>query len=97
VNPWNPARLLDIQSPDDFDSVIFEFGDKNLWIDKMSGLSQAEIWLEIETENIEEASIYLEEMGCTRRDEIEPLTNDLKGFWISGPSNIIHLIHENKQ
>ena len=85
--------LKEASSPDNFESTTFEFGDKNLWIDKISGISQAEIWLEIETDNINEAEAYLEAMGCARRDEIEPLPRDFKGFWISSPSNIIHLVN----
>jgi len=86
--------LKETSSPDNFESKAFEFGDKNLWIDKISGISQAEIWLEIETDNIDKAEAYLEVMGCARRDEIEPLPSDFPGFWISGPSNIIHLVNQ---
>lgn len=74
------------------DTPRFEFGDKVLWLDKMPGLSQAEIWLEIITSDIEQASVHLEEQGCYRRDEIEPLPDGFKAFWISSPSNIIHLV-----
>ncbi len=81
-------------SPDEFDSVTFEFGDKNLWIDKISGISQAEVWLEIETDNAVEAQKYLESQGCTIRNEIEPLPPNFNGFWLSSPSNIVHLIVE---
>lgn len=84
----------EMQSPDTYESIVFEFGDKNLWIDKIAGISQAEIWLEVETGNIKEAEIYLKKKGCARRDEIEPLPGDFKGFWVSSPSNIIHLISQ---
>ncbi len=79
-------------SPGDIKSVTFKFGDKNLWIDKIPSMSQAEIWLEVLTENIEVASKYFEKSGCIRRDDIEPLPNGFKGFWITNPANIIHLI-----
>ncbi len=85
-------RQIPATSPDQFDSVTFEFGDKNLWLDKTAGLSQAEVWLEVETDDIEGAAAYLAEMGCARRDEIEPLPSDFRGFWISNPCNIIHLM-----
>ena len=81
-------------SPDDFKSVTFEFGDKNLWIDKIAGLSQAEVWLEIETDNATEAKEYLKQKGCAIRDEIEPLPPSFNGFWLSSPSNTIHLVNE---
>jgi len=85
---------IDASSPADIDSVIFKFGDKNLWIDKKSEISQAEIWLEIMTDDIESASAYFEESNCVRRDEIEPLPEGFKAFWLANPANIIHLINE---
>ena len=81
-------------SPDDIESVTFKFGDNNLWIDKIPGISQAEVWFEVITEDIEAASKYFEENNCIRRDEIEPLPEGFKGFWLANPANIIHLITE---
>lgn len=75
-------------------SARFQFGDKNLWIDKVETLSQAEIWLEIEADDIEKASRYLKGLNCIRRDEVEPLPKGFRGFWICNPANIIHLISE---
>lgn len=70
----------------------FEFGDKVLWLDCVAGISQAEIWLEIVTDDIEQASAWLHKHHCVRRDEIEPLPEDFRGFWFSNPANIIHLV-----
>ena len=83
---------VDALSPDNIESVTFKFGDKNLWIDKISGISQAEVWFEVVTTDIEVASKYLEKNNCIRRDEIEPLPKGFKGFWLANPANIIHLI-----
>ena len=85
---------IDAASANDIESVTFRFGDKNLWIDKVTGISQAEVWLEIVTDDISAASRYLKEHDCVRRDEIEPLPIGLKGFWLANPANIIHLINE---
>ena len=74
------------------DSVRFMFGNKILWIDRVETLSQAELWLEIITDDIEAASEYLANKGCVRRDEIEPLPQSFKGFWLANPANIIHLV-----
>ena len=79
-------------SPDNIESITFKFGDKILWIDKISGISQAEVWFEVVTEDIEVASEYFEKNNCIRRDEIEPLPEGFKGFWLANPANIIHLI-----
>ncbi len=81
-------------SSDETEAVIFKFGDKNLWIDRIPGISQAEIWLEVITEDIEAASEYFEKYNCIRRDEIAPLPEGFKGFWLANPANIIHLINE---
>ena len=75
--------------------VVFQFGDKHLWIDKVNRLSRAEIWLEIECDNIDAAKDYFKAQRITRRDEIEKLPGGFRGFWIASPSDIIHLISEN--
>ncbi|WP_160152302.1 VOC family protein [Microbulbifer sp. ALW1] len=74
------------------DTPKFEFGGKVLWLDSVPGLSQSEIWLEIVASDIGRAAEHLKEQGCHRRDEIEPLPEGFKAFWISSPSNIIHLV-----
>lgn len=73
-------------------SQAFAFGDKTLWIDKVDHISQAEIWLEILTEDLAAADRYFEQQGIARCDAIEPLPESVQGFWIAGPSNIIHLV-----
>jgi len=82
-------------SSDEFSSITFEFGDKNLWIDKIAGISQAEIWLEITADNTADAKLYLQEQGCSIRNDIEPLPANFDGFWLSSPSNIIHLVSQS--
>lgn len=70
----------------------FAFGDKVLWLDRVDSVSQAEIWLEVIASDIEAAADYLKTVGCHRRDEIEPLPDGMKAFWIASPANIIHLV-----
>lgn len=73
-------------------SVRFEFGGKVLWVDRVATLSQAEVWLEICTDDVAAAAVHLARHGCVRRDGIEPLPDGFNGFWISAPPNVIHLI-----
>jgi hypothetical protein len=40
------------------------------------------------------ASVYFRKNSFIRRDEIEPLPDGFKGFWIANPANIIHLVTE---
>ena len=63
-------------------------------IDRIEHLSHAEIWLEIATDDREAAAAWLERHGVTRRDEIEPLPADFRGFWVASPADVIHLISE---
>ncbi|PWG61233.1 VOC family protein [Spiribacter halobius] len=88
-------KTIQDDTPSSTESAKFEFGGKVLWIDKVSSLSQAEIWLELVTDRGDDAARHLEDNGCIRRDEIEALPHGFRGFWVSSPSNIIHLVTEN--
>lgn len=70
-------------------AVGFEFGGNQLWIDRAVGLSQAEIWLELVTDDVQAASMHLEQADVVRCDEIEPLPERHEGFWIADPASII--------
>jgi len=74
--------------------VVFEFGSNQLWIDDAPHLSQSEIWLELKTSDVSAAAEKLKAPGVIRRDEIEKLPEGFKGFWISSPSSIIHIVSE---
>ena len=70
----------------------FQFGTVELWLDRVPTISQAELWLQVDTPDVTVASEYLEQEGTVRCDEIEPLSDGFEGFWISSPASIIHLI-----
>lgn len=78
-------------------AVGFEFGSNQLWIDRAGGISQAELWLEIVTEDVAAASAHFEAAGVVRCDEIEPLPEGFNGFWISNPASIIHIVSKPGQ
>jgi catechol 2,3-dioxygenase-like lactoylglutathione lyase family enzyme len=77
--------------------VGFEFGANQLWIDRVDGLSQAELWLELVTDDVPQASRHLEAAGVVRCDEIEALPQGFEGFWISNPASIIHIVSKPGQ
>ena len=79
------------RSEPDGESVGFQFGDKVLWIDSVPTVSQAELWLEIQTDDLAAAAAHFDAHGITRCDDIEPL-GEFPGFWISSPSQMIHLV-----
>ncbi len=69
-------------------SHVFQFGANILWLDRVERLSQAEVWLEIVTSDIEAAKQHFATQGITRCDEIEPLPSGFAGFWLLSPSSI---------
>ncbi len=89
-------ETVDIDSPDNFDSVAFAFGSMHLWIDKIDSIDKAEIWLEIDTDNYQKTAQYLEQQGVERCDEVEPLPADFKGCWIKNPAGIVHLLNQRE-
>ena len=78
-------------------SVVFAFDAKRLWLDKVEHISQAETWLEILTDDVAAAQVYLQEQGCQIRNEIETLPEGFNGFWLSSPANTIHLVTNELQ
>jgi predicted enzyme related to lactoylglutathione lyase len=72
--------------------IVFKFGDKRLWLDAVGHMSQAEIWLEIQTDDVKAAAEYLNQKDVIRCDKIESLPQGFEGFWITSPANIIHLV-----
>lgn len=78
-------------------AVGFEFGANQLWIDRVEALSQAEIWLELVTEDVPAAAKQFESAGTVRCDEIEPLPEEFEGCWISNPASIIHIVSKPGQ
>lgn len=76
--------------------VGFEFGENRLWIDRVSGLGQAETWFEIVTNDVAAAAAHLKAAGVVRCDEIEPLPEGFQGFWVAGPAAIVHLVCDER-
>jgi hypothetical protein len=57
-------------------------------------LSQAEIWLELFTEDFAAAAEHLAKAGVVCCDAIEPLPEGFRGGWITSPANIVHMVRE---
>ncbi len=87
-------EIVSAGSQEPQERMAFKFGNQNLWINCAPETSQSELWLEVKTDNIEKAAEYFNHHQAVRYDDIEPLARELKGFWISSPANIFHLINE---
>ena len=84
-------RLEQIDDPKDA-AVSFRFGANRLWIDKVPAMSQAELWLELTTDDTTAAADMLSDAGVVRCDDIEKLGEGFDGYWITSPASIIHLV-----
>ena len=76
--------------------VVFQFGHNHLWIDRVETVSQAELWLEVITDDVPAAAKHLKAAGVTRCDEIESLPEGMQAFWIASPSAIVHLVTDEE-
>ena len=85
------------QMSDYLPSIVFEFGENLLWLDRVETMTQAELWLELRTPDTGAAATHLDRHGVKRCDGVEALPEGFDGYWISGPGNIIHLIHGKKE
>jgi hypothetical protein len=72
--------------------IGFEFGANQLWIDRVPQLSQAELWLELVSDDIATTERKLAAAGVVRCDDIEPLGESARAFWIMNPASIVHLV-----
>jgi hypothetical protein len=73
-------------------SIGFEFGDKNLWIDRVPGLSQAEIRLELITNDVLAASEHLKSANMCAAMKSSHCQRDSQAFSVSSPASIVHLV-----
>ncbi len=74
--------------------IGFHLGPNQLWIDRTEALSQAEVWLELFTDDFAQAERHLNEARVVRCDPIETLGEGFRGGWITSPAQIIHLVRE---
>jgi len=72
----------------------FELGPNRLWIDEAPGMSQAEVWLELYSDDFNSAAAHLAKARVIRCDAIEPMPEGFRGGWILNPANIIHMVRE---
>jgi hypothetical protein len=71
---------------------LFEFGAMRLWLNPLPTVSQAEIWLELQTDDVLEAARHLRMQGVVRCDKMQWLPDDFDGFWMVNPAGIVHLV-----
>ncbi len=74
------------------DSVAFSFGNMTLWVDRVERQSQTDVWLELFTDDPDQA---LQKLQSPNRDALEPL-DDVNGHWTSDPAGVVLLLAQNE-
>jgi hypothetical protein len=77
-------------------SHVFQFGAMRLWLDEVPHYSQADVWLELSTDDIEGAVAHLTAAQTPVRDELEPL-GDFRSHWISDPAGVVYLLSQQEE
>jgi hypothetical protein len=73
-------------------SASVEFGPITLWFDLVENYAQAELWLELFTDDLEHAIQHLAEHGVVTQDELEPFPAGLDAHWVTNPVGIPHVV-----
>ncbi|TES51864.1 hypothetical protein E2L07_14870 [Halalkalibacterium halodurans] len=77
-------------------SYKFQLVPSTLWLDCMDNYSQQDVWLEVQTDDLEVASNHLNECGVDRRDEVE-IHEGAAGYWISDPCGTILRVNPQRE
>lgn len=66
------------------------FGNNIVWLDYVDNYTHSETWLELNTENVERATNYLQLQGVATCDELEQLPDGM--HWITDPAGTVFIL-----
>ncbi|HEY8402778.1 MAG TPA: VOC family protein [Cytophagaceae bacterium] len=67
-----------------------KFGGNVLWLDCVDNYTHSETWLELNVENVEQATDYLRSKGVNTCDELEEIPENM--HWITDPAGTVFLV-----
>jgi predicted enzyme related to lactoylglutathione lyase len=70
-----------------------KFGNNIVWLDCVDNYTQPEIWLELKTNNVDNATRYLKLNGTDTCDELEKIPENM--HWIMDPSGTVFILNED--
>jgi catechol 2,3-dioxygenase-like lactoylglutathione lyase family enzyme len=68
------------------------FGPVTLWLDMVESYARSDLWLELFTDDVEQAIAHLVDNGVATIDEVEPLPEAMDAHWVSNPAGVTHLV-----
>lgn len=69
-----------------------KFGPNIVWLDCVDNYSHSEIWLELKTSSVEQATKYLNSKGIDTCDELEKIPDNM--HWIQDPAGTVFIVGE---
>jgi hypothetical protein len=67
-----------------------KFGNNIMWLDCVDNYTHSETWLELNVDNVEQATNYLRIKGTDTCDEIEQLPENM--HWITDPAGTVFIV-----
>jgi hypothetical protein len=67
-----------------------KFGNNILWLDCVDNYTHSETWLELNTENVDNAIQYLNSEGVETCDELEKIPENM--HWITDPAGTVFIV-----
>ena len=72
-----------------------KFGNNIIWLDCVDNYTHAETWLELNTNDINNATKYLTSQGVETCDELEQLPENM--HWITDPAGTVFIIKKREE
>jgi hypothetical protein len=72
-----------------------KFGPNTLWLDCVDNYTHSEVWLELRTQDVENATRYLDAKGIKTCDEIEEIPQDM--HWIMDPAGTVFIVAKDAE
>jgi len=76
-------------------SYKVEFGPNILWLDCVDNYTHSETWLELRTDDVENAAEYLKSHGIEPCDEIEQIPEGM--HWIMDPAGTVFILDKSRE
>lgn len=81
------VREIPIDNPTVSRTHQVQFGQNIIWLDCVDNYTHSETWLQLTTDNVEEATSYLLSRGVGTCDELEELPQGM--HWITDPAGTV--------
>jgi hypothetical protein len=67
-----------------------KFGNNIVWLDCVDNYTHSEVWLELNTSDVKNATQYLRSKGINTYDELEKIPEDM--HWIMDPAGTVFIL-----